>query len=189
MNKEYLKAWSFIKDQIPNFTFSHLVEEMRENSNTVDNALQRLNIIDNTKANEAIRCLSFLKDEAINDIACFKNSATTKTLYQLYFANFDNIEQALQKAQKQEKENAEYKNIEENIGCPFKVIEHLINMIQFFFEKDGKMYMIDDYDIKNNTINFKSGTRLPDYKFCRMNYEVPFTLYGKMFWLKEDKSE
>lgn len=47
------------------------------------------------KINEAITCLNFLKEESINDIACLKNSVTTKTLYQLYFTNFDVIEDVL----------------------------------------------------------------------------------------------
>ena len=44
---EKLEAWNFIKDQMPNFTFSHLVDEMVKNSDIVEQALQRLEAIDN----------------------------------------------------------------------------------------------------------------------------------------------
>lgn len=133
---------------------------------------------------KALLKLDFLEDAIDLPTNCFSNFKNR---------NGDEVtvmrKERYEEYEKKEKENQNYKQIEENIGCPFKVIEHLINMIEFFFEKDGKMYIIDDYDIKNNTINFKSGTRLPDYKFCHIDNEVPFTLYGKMFWLKEDKSE
>lgn len=133
---------------------------------------------------KALLKLDFLEDAIDLPTNCFSNFKNR---------NGDEVtvmrKERYEEYEKKEKENQNYKQIEENIGCPFKVIEHLINMIEFFFEKDGKMYIIDDYDIKNNTINFKSGTRLPDYKFCRIDNEVPFTMYGKMFWLKEDKSE
>ena len=68
--------------------------------NKVEQALTGLSY---TNPSKALICLNFLKDEAINDIACLKNSVTTKTLYQLYFANFDTIEQALTTKTKKEK--------------------------------------------------------------------------------------
>ena len=54
MNKEYLEAWNFIKDQMPNFTFSHLVTEMAKNTDIVDNALKRLESIDNATPSKAL---------------------------------------------------------------------------------------------------------------------------------------
>ena len=38
-NNEVKQAWAFIKDQMPNFTFSHLIEEMRESEKIVEQAL------------------------------------------------------------------------------------------------------------------------------------------------------
>ena len=47
MSKE-LEAWNFIKDQMQNFTFSHLVDEMVKNVDIIEQALQRLQSIENS---------------------------------------------------------------------------------------------------------------------------------------------
>lgn len=39
------------------------------------------------------KALDILKQEKLQDLACFKNSTTTATLYDLHFANFDIIQE------------------------------------------------------------------------------------------------
>ena len=60
MSKEYLEAWNFIKEQMQNFTFSHLVAKMVENADIVDNALQRLESIDNANPSKALECWQWI---------------------------------------------------------------------------------------------------------------------------------
>ena len=141
-------------------------------------------IVQSSNIKKALLKLDFLEDAIDLPTNCF---STFKN------RNGDEVtvmrKERYEEYEKQEKENREYKQIEENIGCPFNVIEHLINMKQFYFEKNGKKYIIEDYVITNNVIKFDSGTRLPGYEVCSLDCEVPFTMYGKMFWLKEDKSD
>lgn len=58
MSREYFKAWGFIKNQMQHFTFSDLIEEMVKNSMIVEEALQRLLRIDDTKSNEALEAFN-----------------------------------------------------------------------------------------------------------------------------------
>ena len=61
MSKEYLEAWNFIKDQMQNFTFSHLVSEMVKNADIVEHSLQRLEAIDNSEPNKSLKNLEVLE--------------------------------------------------------------------------------------------------------------------------------
>ena len=98
-----IKDYSKLTDRIYMQISPELSQEFHSMLIDMAVAFSRLYEIDNAKPSEAMKCLKFLKDETINDIACLKNSVTTKTLYQLYFANFDSIEQALNKAQENER--------------------------------------------------------------------------------------
>ena len=96
MSKEYLEAWNFIKDQMPYFTHSHLVTEMSENSDIVEQALQRLEQIDNSKPSEALKEFNKLK-ERYEKIPLFnwftiKQALITKSKKEL---SFDVIKEAL----------------------------------------------------------------------------------------------
>lgn len=95
--------------------------------------------------------------------------------YDYGFKCWDIIEQALT-------EFDEAKAIEKAIGCPLKVLKHLINGLDFFYEDKRGMHLIRFYNIETNTINFED---IYDYSII----QLVFTDYGKSFWLKEDKSE
>ena len=49
---------------------------------------------------EVRNALEVLKNEKISEIAAFKDSTITKTLYDLYFANFDIIEEYINAVEK-----------------------------------------------------------------------------------------
>lgn len=100
MSKEYLEAWNFIKDQMSNFTFSHLVTEMAKNADIVDNALHRLESIDNANPSEALEVI-----ENIIDNYCRSQDVRESDRKEYIDVNLNVIKQALLKAQEQEKEN------------------------------------------------------------------------------------
>lgn len=115
---------------------------------------------------EAMKCLNFLKNESINEIACLKGSVTTKTLYQLYFANFDTIEQGLIKAQEMENENAELKEA-----------------LRIIKEKDVDIFMLNDLENLedyNGCISIKYGEY---YQLTQEEYDL------LMKYFKKDKSK
>ncbi len=134
--------------------------------------------------NEALKCLSFLKDEAINDIACLKDSVTTKTLYQLYFANFDTIEQALLKAQKIEEES---KQLEKELNCPLEVVAYLVMNRPFYYkDKNDILHQISTYDLINKKLIFYLNWE--DVNMYE-DIELPLSSYGRTFWLKSEHEE
>lgn len=94
MSKEYLEAWNFIKDQMPNFTFSHLVTEMAKNTDIVDNALNRLESIDNSNPSEALEILDDFKNGLIN-----KEIGMVMFQQYWFFNQIEKVKQALLKAQ------------------------------------------------------------------------------------------
>ena len=84
----------------------------------------------------------------------------------------------------------QYKQLEEQLGCPFYVIKHLINGLDFFYEDEYGIHLISSYNIENNTINFDDDWQDHDIEVGDFGgIELVFTEYKKSFWLREDKSE
>ena len=80
--------------------------------------------------------------------------------------------------------------LEEQLGCPFYVIKHLINGLDFFYEDEYGIHLISSYNIENNTINFDDDWQDHDIEVGDFGgVELVFTEYKKSFWLKKDKSE
>lgn len=133
---------------------------------------------------EALKCLKFLRDESIKDIAFFKDSVTTKTLYQLYYTDFNIIKQGLIQSQKIEVENVKYKQLEEQIGCPLEIYvgisQHNITEV---YDEYGVEYIILLRTIRDqfNACNFTNG--LNNILVCEWKN------YKKTWWLRKDKSE
>lgn len=90
---ELLEAWNFIKEQMPYFTHSHLVSEMNENSDIVEQALLKLKTIENAEPSEALEDLENLRCNLYNKPYLERNA----------LSDFNTIKQALLKAQEQEK--------------------------------------------------------------------------------------
>lgn len=167
----------------------------------IDLILQNLKEYDNTKSSEALDCLKQIEDVIETKIGL--------GVVNTYLINI--IKQALQKAQvqeakieilkeyrkdyldrlknlekysqQQEKENAEYKQLEEKLGCPLDV---------FFKAFDG-MYIIDDwhdlYFAKPIFINGKFKIEQHYGVYDVATYYLELRDYKKTWWLKKDKSE
>ena len=117
MSKEYLEAWNFIKGQMQNFTFSHLVAEMIKNADIVEHSLQRLEQIDNTNPNKAMDSLEYickiLNKKRIDIKWLFKN-------------DYNTIQRTIIKTQELEKENAyieKIKTMMKQKDCVLRYIE------------------------------------------------------------------
>ena len=145
-----IKDYSKITDRIYMQLSPELSQEFHSMLVDMAVAFSRLYEIDNAKPSEAMKCLKFLKDETINDIACLKNSVTTKTLYQLYFANFDSIEQALNKAQEIEnKKYLKWEDLEtynENLRIDLKVSLNETEYRLSYFKNDTLKLLTNDKD-------------------------------------------
>ena len=140
MSKE-LEAWNFIKDQMQNFTFSHLVDEMVKNVDIIEQALQRLQSIENSNSTKALECLGriekYISDRNMyEDLKLFDGEEESN----MYYNGLSIIKQALIKAQEDEKK--------------VEALKELIkNHIEFVVEKD-RCY----FKIKNSKGKEKSFT-------------------------------
>ena len=105
----------------------------------VDEALQRLEAIDNAKPSEALKYVNGKIADLEDDLQHY--TMVDKDKCREFFIRedlkqFDTIKQALLKAQEQEKENAKYKKLEEEIGYP---LDEAIDLLLKEFSKT------DDY--------------------------------------------
>ena len=82
---------------------------------------------------EALKCLNFLKNTSISDIAALKDSSITKTLNDVYFNAFDTIEEAIKpkKYLKWDDLRFEYdmKNIKVKMGNNEYIIRYFLNAL------------------------------------------------------------
>lgn len=134
----------------------------------VEEALLRLEKIDNAKPSEALECLEEIcNDKTIHDYI----------LYNCLDEGFTTVIHSLLKAQDLEKENAKYRQLEEQLGCPLDVRCNVFYNSTIYNCLGYKMTVKETYDghfiavIENDIFSF-------DYKD-----------YKKTWWLKEDKSE
>lgn len=99
------------------------VNEILPNScNKVEQALQRLESIDNANPSEALECLDYIENK-VKDLEYVAKQNDNEYLLSKYIPSekFNTIKQALLKAQEQEKENELLKEIIKSLfdrGCP-----------------------------------------------------------------------
>lgn len=176
MSKEYLEALKTIKIKChPNSNPSPLVDEALD---TVEKALQRLELIDSAVPSKASsEALETLKDMLIgNGINDYIND---------YVANLIlTIRATLLKAQELEVENSKYKELEEEIGCSVDVIAKL--------RKANYIYRDDDIVFGFIGINFNDEDKLILYNDDEWNTftsDLKLVDYKKTWFLRKDKSE
>ena len=161
MNKEYLEAFKTIKIKChPNSNPSPLVDSALE---VVEQALQRLESIDNAKPSEALEDLEQLAEMADKCwVSCDVHKWKTT------------IKQALLKAQEQEKV----------LGCPLEV-RLQVDCDAIVYDEDGYEYNVD-YVYKNNFICHNG--QCDDFG-CDYEFTFNWNDYKNTWWLKKDKSE
>ena len=196
MSKE-LEAFDVIKFNPDNVDGLQYIEAFK----VVESALQRLEAIDNAKPSDAIKCLESMSNEK----ALFRSILSRSTVYMggeqiddfsdkstignKFKGAIPIIEQALIKAQEQEKENAEYKQLEEELGCLLKVIRQLFKQDFIYFKYPANVQVMKVKVIKR--LSYGSN---PDWYFTCIYDNLDFIYislkdYKKTWWLKEDKSE
>lgn len=79
----------------------------------------------------------------------------------------------------------ELEDLEEEIGCPLKVVFKLAKQNELFyqFDKELQHHKNIKVDIKNGIVWYCK--QVGGHYACQQ----PLSNYGKTFWLKEDKSE
>ena len=176
MSKEYLEALRTIKIKChPNSNPSPVVDEALD---TVEKALQRLEVIDNAVSSKASNeALETLKDMLIgNGINDSIND---------YVANLIlTVRASLLKAQELEVENAKYKQLEEELGCQIDVIAKL--------RKANYIYRDDGVGFGFIGINFNDEDKLILYNDDECNTftsDLRLVDYKKTWFLRKDKSE
>jgi hypothetical protein len=78
-----------------------------------------------------------------------------------------------------------YKQLEEQLGCPFEVVFKLINQNELYYQL---------YDELQHWTSVKVDLRKKVVWYCKQRgghyaCSQPLSYYGKTFWLREDKSE
>ena len=177
MSKEYIQAFNIIKFNPDNVDGLQYLEAFK----VVEQALQRLESIDNVEPSEAWESLENIEA----DLTGLPKHVTE---YDDGFDNYlediwyriDTIKHAVLKAQKLKIENAKYKQLEEELGCPLEVREKAFD--NGFYDVDGNHYFCEHYvpySKAMHTRGIMNGTsksfKLKDYK--------------KTWWLKENRSE
>lgn len=148
-------------------------EIMPNSCDKVQQALQCLESINNAKPSEALESLEYLDKTC----GCF---ATDKE-----YEAVNTIKQALLKAQEQEKENVEYKQLEEQIGCPLEtVIEHI---------NESYKMLCQHIEINEKYVELKKYRDIVE--LSKISYDIAISkeqkgLCEKYFtWLRKGKSE
>lgn len=201
MSKEYLEAFETVYNNIDYLTSDIVIEDdevngclmtIKEQLLTIKQALHRLEAIDNSNPSEALKDLECLKSH----ISARDMLGETNKKIALDICN--DVENALLKAQEQEKENAEYKHLEEQLGCDFEFIFKVLKAPKIYIEG---MNVRSEYDDKFK-FNSKSNNYIlnpyaidgknPEFLFVDRwgyGYDLRLSDYKKTWWLKEDKSE
>ena len=157
---------------------------------TVKQALKRLESIDNADSSEALECLEALEQD-------IKDRTILAEDRQLKLCAI--IKQVLLKQQEQEKKNAEYKQLEEQLGCPLdiyaKIQSGLVDVIYVKRYETVRKYW-DENGLQleqKECLVPRSITRVERKYFYYQDIlgkeDMYFSKYGTEFWLKEDKSE
>lgn len=185
-------------------------EILRDNIAEVEQALQRLEAIEKGKNTDIIdNYMAFKNDNAepSEALVCLLSiySFSEDVIYQ-FEKEYNTVRQALLKAQDNarseeilqkyyqegitldsvralKEKNAEYKDLEEEIGCPldvaFKALKNGIYVAEGTFEK---------YDVRGIELRGLSViSKICSYAEC--DFICYYTDYKKTWWLKEDKSE
>ena len=145
----------------------------------VDNALQRLESIDNSTPSEALECLERLGTWELAN-SCMETVNESD--------DYDTIKQALLKAQSDRKELEEYKKL--NLPLVKKILENGVwmkgkhNNIYYLSPTDMNIVIKEDYFIIQE-LYFEDLDCVMD----TTGFEVYSSGYKKTWWLKEDKSE
>jgi len=188
MNKE-LEALKFIFGEA---LFSEYKNEthtkVRECHSIVYEALKRLEAIDNANPSKALELIGYLKDYLLNMMP--------------YYDWLNDIEKYILKAQEQEKKNAEYKQLEQQLGCPLDMVLNLVKETNkldehcrtqdIWFDYKGKLISGSFATLKyhNNEFIIEVETyEMFDSNYDCDSYELLVKDYKKTWWLKEDKSE
>ena len=148
---------------------------------------QRLEAIDNANPSEALECLGVLETYFYNKwkLTYFLEDKPKE------LNTIDTIKQALLKAQELEKENAEYKQLEEEIGCPLEVFLKALGK-GFYCPKNlgGKEFVLSSNNYqtqKFKNINDEWTISLIDSNVVVASIHLKD--YKKTWWLRKDKSE
>lgn len=156
---------------IENDEVNNCLKTIKEQLSTVERALQRLESIENTNPNEALKELENVIEEITISNDDLRNTLRTAILIAI-------IKQSLLKSQEQEKEFNEYKQLEEQIGCPLETYVKLHNKAHIY---DAKGKSLKVLHIMGDTVVVR---KIPGRKiFLLLNK------YKKTWWLKADKSE
>lgn len=109
------------------------------------------------------KALEILKQEKLQDLACFKNSTTTATLYDLHFANFDIIQEFV-----------------EEFGIFARALKEGI-----WVEYEGEFMFVAGEDL---SIKYEAGE---GYELVYAEKGLAFTKeeYKQYFWFRKGKSE
>jgi len=103
----------------------------------------------------------------------------------------ETIKETLLKAKEQENENSEYKKLEEEIGCPlkvlFKALKNGIYKYMYFDINNPVFRHFDELDTDGEFLFFEYLKH--DTYGQEENGDVYLKDYMKTWWLKEDRSE
>ena len=154
-----------------------------------------LESIDNANPSEALECL-----KALQSIHDKYSMPLTEHVYS--FDYIKTIKQVLIKQQEQEKKNAEYKQLEEQLGCPLdvyaKIQSGLVDVIYVKrYETVRKYWDENGLQLEQKECLVPRSITRVDRKYFYYRdilgkedmYFMYFSKYGTEFWLKEDKSE
>jgi len=173
MNKEYLEAFKVLDYH------NDLKKYWGKEFDIVEQALQRLEAIDNAKPSEALEKLEMLSDcaEAMKEAPSsnwieYANSEAELD-YKLWRA-YEDLKQYILKAQEQEKQ----------LGCPLEV-RLQVDCDAIVYDEDGYEYNVD-YVYKNNFICHNG--QCDDFG-CDYEFTFNWNDYKNTWWLKKDKSE
>lgn len=164
---------------------------LTEDFDIVEQALLELKSIKEASPSEALECLKAL--QSIRD-----KYSMPLTEYVNSFDYIKIIKQVLLKQQEQEKKNAEYKQLEEQLGCPLdiyaKIQSGLVDVIYVKRYETVRKYW-DENGLQleqKECLVPRSITRVDRryfyYKDILGKEDMYFSKYGTEFWLKEDKS-